>query len=97
MNTMPRLQITGWFDLARICANSCKIIFAYYNIQSVYDNMRSSVKIRFFIILLFAVTLHIFLYFAKQGHIPDYIVYIMFAITSVPMFLFAYLGYNKND
>ena len=81
----------------KIRANPCKIILAYYNIQSVYDSMRTSVKIRFFLLVLFAVTLHIFLYFAKQGHIPDYIVYILFAIISVPMFLFVYLGYNNNE
>lgn len=59
--------------------------------------MRSSVKIRCFLFLLFTVTLHIFLYFAKQGHIPEYFVYIFFAIISIPTFLFVYLGYNKND
>jgi hypothetical protein len=59
--------------------------------------MRVSVKMRIFIIMLFAVTLKIFLYFANQGSIPDYIVYILFAMFSVPVFLFGYLGYNYND
>jgi hypothetical protein len=59
--------------------------------------MRLSVKIRFFSLLLFVVTLKIFLYFADQGSIPDYIVYIIFAMFSVPVFLFVFLGYNYND
>lgn len=59
--------------------------------------MRVSVKMRFFMLLLFAVTLKIFLYFADQGSIPDYVIYILFAMFSVPIFLFVYLGYNQND
>jgi hypothetical protein len=59
--------------------------------------MRLSVKIRFFSLLLFAVTLKIFLYFADQGSIPDYVIYILFAMFSVPVFLFVFLGYNYND
>jgi hypothetical protein len=49
------------------------------------------------VVLLFAVTLKIFLYFADQGSIPDYVIYIMFAMFSVPIFLFVFLGYNQND
>jgi hypothetical protein len=59
--------------------------------------MRLSVKIRFFGLLLFVVTLRIFLYFADQGSIPDYVIYIIFAMFSVPIFLFVFLGYNNND
>ena len=59
--------------------------------------MRFSVKMRFMVVLLFAVTLKIFLYFADQGSIPDYVIYIMFAMFSVPIFLFVFLGYNQND
>lgn len=59
--------------------------------------MRLSVKIRFFGLLLFVVTLRIFLYFADQGSIPDYVIYIIFAMFSVPVFLFVFLGYNNND
>jgi hypothetical protein len=89
---MPHLQIISWFDLTSLCKN----IFAHYNIQIVYDNMRLSVLKRLFVLVLFGVTLQIFLYFANQGHIPDYIVYILFASFSIPMFLFVYLG-NGND
>lgn len=59
--------------------------------------MRSSVKLRFFIVALYAIFLHIFLYFAKNDHIGDYIVYIMFAMMGVPVFLFALLGMNNNN
>ena len=59
--------------------------------------MRLSVKIRLFGFLLFVVTLRIFLYFADQGSIPDYVIYIIFAMFSVPAFLFVFLGYNNND
>jgi hypothetical protein len=59
--------------------------------------MRFSVKMRLLVVLLFAVTLKIFLYFSDQGNIPEYIIYILFAIFSVPTFLFVYLGYNHND
>lgn len=59
--------------------------------------MRVSVKMRFLVVLLFAVTLRIFLYFADQGSIPEYIIYILFAMFSVHIFLFAFLGYNHND
>ena len=52
---------------------------------------------RFFGLLLFAVTLRIFLYFADQGSIPEYVIYILFAMFSVPVFLFVFLGYNQND
>ena len=62
-----------------------------------YTNMRASVKMRFFGLLLFAVTLRIFLYFADQGSIPEYIIYILFAMFSVPIFLFVFLGYNQSD
>jgi len=58
--------------------------------------MNTSIKIRVFIFILFAVTLQIFLYFANQGNIPDYVVYILFAIFSVPTFLFVFLGSNNN-
>lgn len=59
--------------------------------------MRFSVKMRLFCVLLFAVTLKIFLYFADQGSIPEYVIYIFFAMFSVPTFLFVFLGYNYND
>lgn len=49
------------------------------------------------IVLLFAVTLKIFLYFADQGSIPEYAIYILFAMFSVPIFLFVFLGYNYNE
>lgn len=58
--------------------------------------MNSSIKIRVFIFILFTITLQIFLYFAKQGNIPDYIVYILFAMFSVPTLLYVYLGSNNN-
>jgi len=56
--------------------------------------MKVSVKLRFFSFILFALTLQIFLYFADQGSIPPYVVYIMFAMFSVPGFLFVFLGAN---
>ena len=59
--------------------------------------MRLSVKIRSMVVLLFAVTLKIFVYFADQGSIPEYIMYILFAMLSVPTFLFVFLGYNYNE
>lgn len=59
--------------------------------------MRSSVLIRLFVLVLFGVTLQIFLYFANQGHVPDYVVYVLFAMFSVPLFLLVFLGYNNND
>lgn len=59
--------------------------------------MRSSVLIRLFVFVLFGVTLQIFLYFANEGNIPDYIVYITFALLSVPTFLFVFLGNNNNS
>jgi hypothetical protein len=49
------------------------------------------------VVLLFAVTLKIFVYFADQGSIPEYIMYILFAMLSVPTFLFVFLGYNYNE
>jgi|UniRef100_A0A6C0M019 uncharacterized membrane protein len=56
--------------------------------------MKVSVKIRFFVAILFAITLQIFLYFANQGSIPEYVIYIMFAMFSIPAFLFVFLGAN---
>jgi len=82
--------------LIEVLRFACKIILSYSNIQIVYDNMRSSVKLRFFIFILFTVTLQIFLYFAKQGHIADYVIYILFAMFSVPTFLYVYLGSNGD-
>ena len=57
--------------------------------------MKVSVKLRFVSFILFALTLQIFLYFANQGCIPPYVVYIMFAMFSVPGFLFVFLGANE--
>jgi hypothetical protein len=57
--------------------------------------MKVSVKLRFVSFILFALTLQIFLYFANQGSIPPYVVYIMFAMFSVPGFLFVFLGANE--
>lgn len=59
--------------------------------------MRFSVKLRIFVAILFAVTLKIFLYFADQGSIPEYMIYLLYAMFSVPLFLFVFLGYNEND
>ena len=57
--------------------------------------MKVSVKLRVVSFILFALTLQIFLYFADQGSIPPYVVYIMFAMFSVPGFLFVFLGANE--
>jgi VanZ family protein len=66
-------------------------------IVTTHNNMRSSVKLRFFIAVLYAIFLHIFLYFSKQDRIGDYIVYIVFAMMGVPVFLFVILGMNNNN
>lgn len=65
-----------------------------YNIVIV---MRSSAIIRILMVILFAIIMHITLYFAKQAEIYDYIIYISFAMASVPTFLFVLLGTNDND
>jgi|UniRef100_A0A6C0M4D7 hypothetical protein len=57
--------------------------------------MRFSVKLRIFVAILFAVTLKIFLYFADQGSIPEYVIYLLYAMFSIPLFLFVFLGYNE--
>lgn len=57
--------------------------------------MRFSVKLRIFVAILFAVTLKIFLYFADQGSIPEYMIYLLYAMFSIPLFLFVFLGYNE--
>jgi hypothetical protein len=59
--------------------------------------MRSSVKLRLFVAVLYAIFLHISLYFTKQDRIDDYIVYIVFAMLGVPVFLFVILGMNNNN
>jgi hypothetical protein len=59
--------------------------------------MRSSVILRIAALVFYAIFLHIALYFADQDHIGDYNVYILFAMASVPVFLFVLLGTNKND
>ena len=59
--------------------------------------MRSSVILRIAALVFYAIFLHIALYFADHDHIGDYNVYILFAMASVPVFLFVLLGTNKND
>jgi len=59
--------------------------------------MRSSVILRFTALVVYAIFLHISLYFAQRDHIGDYNVYILFAMASVPVFLFVLLGTNTND
>ena len=59
--------------------------------------MRSSVILRIAAFIVYAIFLHIALYFAKQDRIGDYHVYIVFAMVGVPVFLFVLLGTNKND
>ncbi len=59
--------------------------------------MRFSVKLRIFVAILFAITLKIFLYFADQGSIPEYVIYLLYSMFSIPLFLFVFLGYNEND
>ena len=59
--------------------------------------MRSSVILRIAAVVVYAIFLRIALYFAKHDHIGDYIVYILFAMLSVPVFLFVLLGLNNND
>ena len=59
--------------------------------------MRTSLLLRIAALVFYAICLHIALYFADQDHIGDYNVYILFAMASVPVFLFVLLGTNKND
>lgn len=59
--------------------------------------MRSSALIRVLVVVLFAIILHLSLYFTKQAEIDDYIIYISFAMISVPTFLFVLLGTNNNN
>lgn len=66
----------------------------HYNI---YNSMRTTVILRVACVLIYAIFLRIALYFADQDHIGDYNVYILFAMASVPLFLFVLLGTNTNN
>ncbi len=59
--------------------------------------MRTSVKSRIYIFVLFWLFLYIFTWFSRHGYFYENYVYLGFAIVSLPTFLYVYLGENDTS